>query len=164
MTARRVLLLMLLLCLLPPLAAWVSYHWWQPEAGKSYGRLLPLQALAIAGHATWPQGRWVLVTQQGAGACEQACQQRLHAMRQIHLALGEAAPRLRRVVLYQPPASPAQGDGLLALPGEVAGAQEPGFYLIDPQGRQLLFYADTLSPPAIIRELAMLFAGEYGLG
>lgn len=164
MTARRVLLLMLLLCLLPPLAAWVSYHWWQPEAGKSYGRLLPLQALAIAGHAAWPQGRWVLVTQQGAGACEQACQQRLHAMRQIHLALGEAAPRLRRVVLYQPPASPAQGDGLLALPGEVANAHGPGFYLIDPQGRQLLFYADTLSPPAIIRELTMLLRVNNGLG
>ncbi|WP_374554229.1 hypothetical protein [Aquitalea pelogenes] len=164
MTARRVLLLMLLLCLLPPLAAWFSYHWWQPEAGKSYGRLLPLQALAIAGHAAWPQGRWVLVTQQGAGACEQACQQRLHAMRQIHLALGEAAQRLRRVVLYQPPASPAQGNGLLALPGDIAGAQEPGFYLIDPQGRQLLFYADTLSPPAIIRELAMLLRVNNGLG
>lgn len=164
MRARRVLLLMLLLCLLPPLAAWVSYHWWQPEAGKSYGRLLPLQALAIAGHAAWPQGRWVLVTQQGAGACEQACQQRLHAMRQIHLALGEAAPRLRRVVLYQLPASPAQGDGLLALPGEVANAHGPGFYLIDPQGRQLLFYADTLSPPAIIRELTMLLRVNNGLG
>jgi hypothetical protein len=48
-------------------------------------------------------------------------------MRQIHLALGEAAPRLRRVVLYRPPASPAQGDGLLALPGDIAGAHGPAF-------------------------------------
>jgi hypothetical protein len=164
MKARRILLLMLLLCLLPPLAAWVSYHGWQPASGKSYGSLLAVQPFAAARQADWPSGRWVLVTQQLDSGCEPACRHRLFAMRQIHLALGEAAPRVRRVLLYLPPTRPVSDDGLLALPGDAASARGPGFYLIDPQGRQVLFYADTLSPSAIIRELAMLLRVNNGLG
>ena len=164
MKPRRVLLLMLLLCLLPPLAAWFSYCYWPPVAGKSYGRLLAVQPFAAARHPDWPSGQWVLVTQQMTSGCEPACRHRLYAMRQIHLALGEAAPRLRRVLLYRPPARPVNDDSVLALPGDAASAHGPGFYLIDPQGRQLLFYADTLSPSAIIRELVMLLRVNNGLG
>ncbi|BBF87302.1 hypothetical protein DLM_3718 [Aquitalea magnusonii] len=156
------LLAMLALCLLPLLAAWFSYRFLPPVGGKSDGEMLPTRPFAAASQQAWPRGRWVLVT-QAVGACQQACRQRLFVMQQVHLALGEAAPRLRRVLLQDRPFT-ADG-GVLRLPSpRLLAPERPGFYLIDPQGNQLLFYADTLPPERIIRELAMVLKINNGLG
>lgn len=162
--SRLVLLLILLLCLLPLLAAWFSYHYWPPMGRKSAGELLPTQPFAIASRADWPGKHWVLVG-QFQGSCEQACRQRLFTMRQIHLAQGEAASRLRRVLLYSA-AEPAAAEGFLQL--AVATDQLParanGFYLIDPLGNQVLFYPDALRPDKIIKEVQLLMKINNGLG
>lgn len=167
MTARRAgqlrLLAMLALCLLPVVAAWFSYRFLPPEGGKSYGEMLPTVHFVAAEQQAWPRGQWVLVTQTAA-ACLQPCRQRLYAMRQVHLALGEAAPRVRRVLLHDRQAV-AASDGVLLLPQRhTLQPERQGFYLIDPQGNQLLFYADTLRPERIIRELAMVLKVNNGMG
>jgi len=157
------LLAMLALCLLPLGAAWFSYRFLPPEGGKSYGELLPTVRFAAAAQQAWPRGQWVLVT-QAEETCQASCRQRLHAMRQVHLALGEAAPRVRRVLLDEGAVARA-GDGVLRLPPALsARSARPGFYLIDPQGNQLLFYADSLRPERIIRELAMVLKVNNGMG
>lgn len=157
------LLAMLALCLLPVVAAWLSYRFLPPAGGKSYGEMLPTVHFMAAGQQAWPRGQWVLVTQTAA-ACQQSCRQRLYAMRQVHLALGEAAPRVRRVLLHERQAI-AVSDGVLLLPQRYAIQPErSGFYLIDPQGNQLLFYADTLRPERIIRELVMVLKVNNGMG
>lgn len=157
------LLGMLLLCLLPLAAAWFSYRFLPPEGGKSYGEMLPTVRFAAAAQQAWPHGQWVLVTQADE-ACQAVCHQRLHAMRQVHLALGEAAPRVRRVLLDDGAVARA-GEGVLQLPpAQPVRSVRQGFYLIDPQGNQLLFYADTLRPERIIRELAMVLKVNNGMG
>ncbi|RMC97104.1 hypothetical protein EAY64_10590 [Aquitalea palustris] len=162
--SRLVLLLILLLCLLPLLAAWFSYRYWPPAGGYSAGELLPTQPFAAASRADWPGKRWVLAG-QFQGRCEQACQQRLFTMRQIHLAQGEAAGRLRRVLLYSA-AAPAAAEGFvqLAVASDRLPARADGFYLIDPLGNQVLFYPDVLQPDMIIKEVQLLMKVNNGLG
>lgn len=162
-TGRLRLLAMLALCLLPLAAAWFSYRFLPPAGGKSYGEMLPTVRFAAAAQQAWPRGQWVLVTQADE-TCQASCRQRLYAMRQVHLALGEAAPRVRRVLLQDGVAA-AAGDGWLLLPQPLpARPERQGFYLIDPQGNQLLFYADSLRPERIIRELAMVLKVNNGMG
>lgn len=162
--SRLVLLLILLLCLLPLLAAWFSYRYWPPAGGNSAGELLPTQPFAAASRADWPGKRWVLAG-QFQGRCKQACQQRLFTMRQIHLAQGEAAGRLRRVLLYSA-AAPAAAEGFvqLAVASDRLPARADGFYLIDPLGNQVLFYPDALRPDKIIKEVQQLMKVNNGLG
>lgn len=162
--SRLLLLLIVLLCLLPLLAAWFSYRYWPPQGGNSAGELLPIQPFAAASRADWPGKRWVLVG-QFQGSCERACRQRLFTMRQIHLAQGEAAGRLQRVLLYSA-AAPVAADGFvqLAVARQRLPARADGFYLIDPLGNQVLFYPDALRPDKIIKEVQQLMKVNNGLG
>ncbi|MBV8680901.1 MAG: hypothetical protein JO338_10700 [Aquitalea sp.] len=156
--------LILLLCLLPWLAAWLSYRCWPPQGGQSYGQLLPTRPFAAAARSDWPKGRWVLVG-QSRGACDQPCRQRLYTMRQIHLAQGEAASRLQRVWLYQHAAITAPPDTLQLAQLETAPPlRGDGFYLIDPLGNQVLFYPDAARPDKIIKEVLLVLKVNNGLG
>lgn len=141
---RRQLVLMLLCCAAPVLAAWLSYALWPPQGGHSYGRLLA-QPLPVAQQQGWPQGRWVLLS-LGDG-CDAVCAQRRFAMRQIQTAQGEAASRMVRA--HRP---------------AVAGLRSDGFYLVDPLGNAVLFYADGSEPRQVISEIARVLKMNNGIG
>lgn len=137
------LALIVLLCLLPVFAAWFSYRWLPPPGGKSYGQLLAAP-LALAGQEGWPQGRWVLLS--ASVHCDAPCRARAFVMQQVHLAQGEAAARLVR--RQQPD----------------AGLRQDGFYLVDPHGNGVLFYADSAQPRAVIKEVAAVLKTNNSLG
>lgn len=143
--ARRGLFILILLCCLAPVvASLLAYYVWTPKGGLSYGQLLATP-LAAAQQTGWPQGRWVLLS-SGDG-CDEACQQRQFAMRQIRTAQGEAAERL--VARHVPATSGLRADG---------------FYLVDPRGNAVLFYPDGAKPGAIIREIGRVLKTNNGLG
>jgi len=162
--SRRIVGLMLCCCLLPVLAAWLSYRYFPPAGGQSVGQLLPTRPFAAASMPGWPQGRWVLVGRVH-GLCGSTCRQRLFAMQQIHLAQGEAAARLRRVLLLDGASERASGGLQLLQAGPQAlHLREDGFYLVDPLGNQVLFYADGAPPRKVIDELSQLLRINNGLG
>ena len=45
--------------------------------------------------------RWTMLVPQAAGACDQACEQRLYLTRQIHVAMGKEFGRLRRLFMSE---------------------------------------------------------------
>jgi hypothetical protein len=45
--------------------------------------------------------RWTMLVPQAAGACDEACEQRLYLTRQIHMAMGKEFNRLRRLFLSE---------------------------------------------------------------
>lgn len=142
--SRLKFILILLLCALPVLASWWSYHFMPPAGGKSYGQLLATP-LPQARQSGWPQGRWVLL--DAGGVCDShTCRQRSFAMQQIHLAQGEAASRLVRLKRTE------------------QTLRQDGFYLVDPRGNGVLFYRDDAAPGAVIKEISRVLKNNKSLG
>src|SRR5512139_466744 len=104
-----------LVCLVPFVAAYMTFYFWTPESRMNYGELLPVRALPEALGvkpdgtvlaAADLRGKWVLV-QADSGACAEACQKKLYNMRQVRLAQGKNFERVERVWLVLDDASPA---------------------------------------------------------
>ncbi|MDF0604138.1 hypothetical protein HZU77_000515 [Neisseriaceae bacterium TC5R-5] len=155
---------MIMICLLPVLLSWFIYQRLPPEGGQSYGQLLPTVPFEAANNQAWPKGKWVLVSKVEV-ACQFRCQDRFFAMRQIHLAQGEAASRINRVALQE---SNAKVDVDATLQMSVLGSHLPkgehGYYLIDPLGNQVLFYPDNSDPKKVIKEITQVLKTNNGLG
>lgn len=105
------LILVLLLCLAPVVAAFIVYYIpeLQPEGSTNYGTLvdpqrpLPqsstLQLTTLDGKpfdVNELRGQWVLVTADG-GACPESCAKKLFIMRNTHAMLGKNVKRASRV-------------------------------------------------------------------
>ncbi|KZE33295.1 hypothetical protein [Crenobacter luteus] len=160
--ARLKLLLLALFCASPVLGSWVAYQARLPAPGKTVGLLLPTQPFAVAGAPAWPKGQWVLAVVAGV-SCDARCEERLFAARQWHRAQGEAAARMRRVLVGEPGGPALEGVRRVA-GGAAAAALEGGVYLVDPLGNQVMFYRDGVAPTAAIREVARLLKTNNGLG
>lgn len=160
--SRILLWLMLALCLLPVLASSALYFGRVPAGGGSYGVLLPTRPFPAAASPAWPKGRWVLAGVVSS-PCDGACRQRQFTLRQIRAAQGEAAARLSRAALMAA-AGPAPEAGVAVLPAPRSGVRGDGFYLVDPLGNQVLFYADDQEPRRIIQEVARVLKTNNGLG
>src|SRR5688572_29528790 len=82
----------LAVCAAPVVASYFTYFVIRPEARANYGALIaparPMPALPLASldgirvAADSLKGQWLLVA-VGPGTCEQVCQTRLHAQRQL---------------------------------------------------------------------------------
>lgn len=110
--ARWKMLLVLLVCAAPVIAALLAYYVWPPQgAGTNYGALIqpqrplpttpPLTLTHLDGKPFNLQalhGHWLMVY-VGAGACDQQCEEMLFALRQIRLMTGKNMDRLERVWL-----------------------------------------------------------------
>jgi hypothetical protein len=155
-SGRFVLLAMAGFCLAPVLVACLFY-WRAPQmAIYSVGQLLPTQRFAAASLPGWPLGLWALVSVEPSDCIEQ-CRQRSFALGQIRQAQGEAALRITRVRLLERAAQPERSTEVqLSAPYLVKQLARPGYYLIDPMGNQVMFYADALDPVPVIREVARL--------
>jgi len=161
--ARRQFLLIAALCASPVLASWAMYSARVQVGQKSIGQLLPTQVFEPARGAGWPSGKWVLtsVTRQG---CAADCQSRLFALRQIHVAQGEYADRLQRVLLSPEQLAVPDGTRLLQVAAAKLPPEKTGFYLIDPLGNQVMFYPDSASRTRVIREVTKILKTNNGLG
>jgi hypothetical protein len=161
--ARFKLLVMALLCVSPVLASWALYVARVPLGQKSVGELLPTRPFVSAAASDWPHGKWVLAG-VSRESCDSACQGRLFALRQIHVAQGEDAGRLQRVLVSSSAQSAPAGTRLVRVAPARLPEREAGLYLIDPLGNQVMFYADRTDPTKLIREVTRILKTNNGLG
>jgi len=183
-SGRIKMLLVLLLCAAPVIASYFTYFFVRPEARSNYGTLiqptrsLPELTLAALDGPAVPlrslRGQWLLVA-VGPGGCESACEQRLHAQRQLREMLGRErdrldkvwlvtdeaglAPKLAEAVRTEPPVT------VLRFPREQLAAwlaPEPGhslaehLYLVDPMGEWMMRFPVAFDPTRVKRDIDRL--------
>jgi len=104
-------------------------------------------------------GEWWLVTVSN-GTCEDACEQAVFQLRQLHVLLGKDADRVKRAVV-------TLGDGAVdtALAERYPrvnwfsgnrGALRDGVYIVDPLGNLVLFYPYTDAGKPVLDDLKKL--------
>lgn len=114
--ARRTLLLLAAVCVLPVLASYLMFYLWPPQGRVNHGTLLepvPLPATVLDGAGGQPalaraelEGRWTLLLAAPA-ACDAACTRALYVMRQARLAQAREMARVGRVWLITDGGAPA---------------------------------------------------------
>jgi cytochrome oxidase Cu insertion factor (SCO1/SenC/PrrC family) len=143
---------------LPVVASFLTYTWFRPDPGKSFGELLlpPAQVTSqrfdrLGGGAFefgQVSGKWALLAWD-SGSCPAACREKLTTMRQVRLALGRNAERLERVFIVDDAASADPGalsqfaGTIVALPPGMAlpagaGNDRDHIYLVDPHGNVMM--------------------------
>lgn len=182
--ARAKLMLLASLFLMPIAASLFAYHFLRPEPTANYGELL-LPPATIAGHPlTRVDGsvfrfaemrqRWILVASD-SGACAGECAAKVHAMRQVRLALGRNASRVARVFVVDDLAAPDPAPfapledlvialtprGLLLPPG--AGNDRAHIYLVDPRGNVMMRWPANPQMRGMLKDLERLLkASQIG--
>jgi len=183
---RLVLLLLVIIFLVPALGSWIIFNFTtigRQEPGASHGILVipprQLQDLSMIDpdNPAMPRqlyGKWNIVFLVG-DICDQFCEDKLYAMRQIRLAMGNESHRLQRVLVVfddtAPGLSLAQsqaypGQLLVHAPAAVkrafalAATEQPAglrrLYLIDPRGYLMMSYPEATDPLGIIKDLERL--------
>jgi hypothetical protein len=168
---------------LPIVASFVTYTWFRPDPGKSFGELLlpPAQVTSqrfdrLGGGAFefgQVSGKWALVASD-SGSCPAACREKLTTMRQVRLALGRNAERLERVFIVDDMAEPEAGalpefGGMVtalrpssALPTG-AGNDRAHIYLVDPHGNVMMRWPAAADRKRMLGDLQRLLkASQIG--
>jgi len=175
----------------PVIAAWFFYlnPQYLPAGRTNHGEfvhpVLPLaETLTLAtatGEAFDPgvlAGKWTLVYLAG-GVCDDACLDRLIAMRQIRSGLGESQLSIERLLILTDPTATALASDLEAkLPGmRVAMAAHPGvealvdalgggtaaldrIYILDPMGNLMMRYAPSAPAEDTLADMERLLAAS----
>lgn len=157
----------------------VAVYWWTPGGSVNHGALieppLPLPALPLftsdgaSRSLAEVQGKWTLVLVQ-RGPCTEICRRNLYNTRQVRLAQGRNARRVRVLLLAAdadsvPPAEVmgehpqtevwtadaaalARLASLFAAPG--------GVYLVDPLGNLMMRFDSAMNPSLMRKDLARL--------
>lgn len=175
---RRVALLILGLCALPTVSAWLAYFVWQPESRANYGELIEPQQLRdpelrlLDGRPfrlSQLRGKWVML-HIDSGACSEGCRKKLLYMRQARLAQGKAMTRVERVWLVTDPvtledglAREFEGTHIARAEGSVvlaefsaARSRAEHIYIVDPLGNLMLRFPADPDPRGIVKDLARL--------
>jgi len=183
---RLVVWLLIAICVLPLVAAWLAAGTgWRPQRMAVHGELLdpplPLPqvpAYRVDGGALGsPEtlaGRWLLV-QARDRPCAAQCRRALAKLHRAALATGKHVVRLERVLL-QPQAQPPPAELGAAPPGLLAPvpADQRGphaalldgaaavLLLVDPGGRAVLRYPLSVPLPALFEDLQRLIGAGHG--
>lgn len=184
-SAKRTLILLVLVCTLPVAASYLTFYFWQPDGTVNYGELItppvPLPEAVAQGFEEGQDvsletlhGTWNMVY-TGPGACDEDCQKALYAMRQSWLAQGEDQRRVERIWLVSDGVAPSaqvldEQRGLMVaqavpewlekLPGHETGGY---FYLVDPIGNVMMRYDADPDISLVIKDLERLLKYS-GLG
>lgn len=188
---RRYMLLVLLVCAAPVLAAYLAYFVLRPGGRTNYSELIePLRpipadlALAeLSGRTVRPaslQGQWLLVVVSG-GACDAACERHLWIQRQLREALGREKDRLDKVWLIDD-AAPVRPETLAAVttgdPATVlrvpadalrrwlepapGQALEAHMAVVDPLGHWMMRVPSDPDPAKLKRDIDKLLRASAG--
>ena len=166
----------------PLVVAMVLYYSdldWRPSGYSNHGELLlpvanVVDPLASEATAAAVRGSWSLVYVAG-GECgaDSVCRERLYAARQIRLMLGKDMDRLQRVFLLagqelDSAYLAAEQAGLVVLQDEeLAGAllasrpatgAADGFYLLDPLGNLVIYFAPDTNPRDVVSDIKHLLS------
>lgn len=185
---RWMLILLVFFFSVPVIAVLLMHHYdWHPQ-GRSHGDLVtPARALQIPGNIMTVQGlyvepdllknKWSMV--YVAYDCGQACEERLHVLRQLHASLAKDIQRAQRiliasggdlqrlhqqypdiVILNQPE---SEVDALRAQ-FDVQDAPAGGdnrIYLVDPLGNLMMSFGDDVPPADIRKDITRLMAYSW---
>lgn len=183
---RRQLVMLTVLFLLPPIAAWLAWQYLGERgvaATTNNGTLIsPARPLALQGALESAEGslnpdefagRWLYVV-YGQKDCDAACQRQLYVTRQTRVAVNKDMPRVKRLLVLDgvPDAALAQmlakdhQDLLIAVglkneervkfQGENFDTQGGQFFLVDPLGNLMMFYSADAEPRGVLRDLQKL--------
>jgi hypothetical protein len=178
--ARRTLLLLALVCVLPVLVSYLMFYVWQPQGRVNHGALLepaPLPDSRLAGAGGQPalsratlQGRWTLLLATPS-ICDSACARALYVSRQARIAQAREMERVARVWLLTDAGDPAaeqlpgpssadalhiaraDAGWLAALPPPANGSLAGAIYLVDPLGKVMMRFEDRLDTTEAARAL-----------
>lgn len=184
---RWMLILLVFFFSVPMVTVLLMHHFnWHPQT-RSHGDLIsPPRALHIPGSLMTMQGvyvepellkdKWSMV--YVARECQQACEQRLHVMRQLHASLAKDIRRVQRILI-------ASGGNLQAMhqqypdlailnhpESEVTTLRtqfdtqetmsgDNRIYLVDPLGNLMMSFSDDVAPEDIRRDLTRLLAYSW---
>jgi len=155
---------------LPLVGSYLLYFMWTPTAFINYGELIgptPLVELQ-AGTAPELKGKWVFLMVD-SGRCDDYCQRKLYAMRQVRLTQGKDMDRIERAWLLDDGRAPAastlqeyKGTRVLLMdPALVAklpaiSSVRDHIYLVDPLGNVMMRYPRDADPNRMKKDLARL--------
>lgn len=182
---RRMLLFLVVLFALPVLVVVLMYRFDVRPSGSSHGQLItpPVElrlpslhtAQGTAFQAAQWKTKWSIVFIDSSG-CTQSCQEHVHLLRQVHVALNKEIDRVQRILILNQPAS---ADTLTALtsqypdlavlsgndvaplvrqfdlPGQPAATSER-VYLVDPLGNLMMSYPKDYNPKGLLDDLTRL--------
>ena len=194
MNARTKLVLIMVLFALPTLASFAAFYLFTPTETSNYGELispvvnLPQLTLSVAdGSDALPgsgsqalRGKWLIVTRD-SGACDGTCEQKLFAMRQLRLIVGQEMDRVVRVVLIDDDTAPSaeiikryQGTAWVSakaspwltkfpVPPQDPSNGKAFFYAVDPLGNIFMRYGADADTKLIAKDLRrVLKASQIG--
>ena len=167
------MLIVLLVCVSPIIASYLTYYVIRPEGRRNFGELIdPQRPLpAITGRTLDGQtvslpslkGQWLLMTVAG-GACDASCEKNLYFQRQMREALGKEMGRVDRVWLITDDAAVAptllqalKGATLLRVPTAVLAQwlqPEKGsdlqnhLFVVDPVGNWMMRFPPDMDAAA----------------
>jgi hypothetical protein len=147
----------------------------QPANRTNHGALLepfinlanerPDSSLIVDNH-----GHWILIYAT-ADACDEACRDALHTLRQSRLMLGKEMERVSRVFLHGDIAPDTvfltdEHQGLIALAdnelAQLLTNKKPadllagGYYLIDPLGNLVMYFQPDINPRDMVDDIGHL--------
>ena len=183
MNPRLTLILLFALFLTPILiAVLLNSRWvdWEPAPERSHGELIepvvPLPEFELAtadGRSVSREAlrdRWILL-QVEPGACDADCEQRAYLLRQIRAAQNRHVPDIDLLMLtgQAPDAALGQrireldpvfdvvgGPSAGVLRGVIPGADQGGFYIVDPDGNIMERFGLETDPTGIRKDLRRL--------
>jgi cytochrome oxidase Cu insertion factor (SCO1/SenC/PrrC family) len=176
--SRWTLWLIIALCVAPVIASYIAYYVAPPSGHTNYGELLnapplPDAPLRLADGTPFAlsalRGKWVLLITDSA-QCNEACQRKLFALRQLRLAQGKEMERIERAWLISDDATVAPklaeayrgtwlvrigtADTLKSLPAARPVADY--IYVLDPLGNVVMRYGSDADPTRIIKDITRL--------
>lgn len=174
-----------LLCVAPPIASYLTYYFYKPEGRTNYGQLIQPQRSALDLSMQGADGkpvsieqfrkRFVLVVVADSD-CNAACEKLLFTTRQLRTMTGRDRDRVDRLWIIPPVASPApispkilsENEGLTigratsleALNVLFAAPSAEGLsntiWLIDWQGNLMMSFAKDSDPSKIFKDVSKL--------
>jgi cytochrome oxidase Cu insertion factor (SCO1/SenC/PrrC family) len=164
---RRQLILMLVIAAISLGGSWLLFFasqqgvWGTTNKGAFVTPAVAVRDLHLvdaAGADFSGNGLWWLWVVQEQG-CDQACDDALHQLRQLHVLLSRDADRVHRALLTS---APVPSDALVAkYPGLrlLSGSGSPlaaGIYIVDPLGNLVLHYPVDASGKSVLTDLKRL--------
>lgn len=185
-SAKIQLILMIIVFAAPVLMSYVWYFFIHPTGGKNYGTLLDVHPLPEV-HLTDEhgqdtslaalKGKWLIIANDSA-ECNQACEAKLYALRQVRAALGHDDNRVERVLLIEGEANLSQDitrqyqgthwlhphdQQLVDSLGSDKGNPKDHIWIIDPLGNVVLRYPANPDLKGILKDMERLLkASQIG--
>ncbi|ALS65833.1 SCO family protein [Pandoraea apista] len=181
--ARRMLVLLFVVCAAPAVAAYLMYYVFKPQGGTSaYGKLIepqrPLPALTVRDDETGEtlplsslKGKWLMISADTA-ACDENCVSKLFYMRQIRVLQGNERTRVETLWLvtddapvsdrldaaYEDTRRLRTDPVALAswLPTQDGTGLRDHIYLVDPLGNLMMAFPKHADPGKIKSDLSRL--------